>query len=41
MKIDGVGSVTIDAHEAVLPFVVKYFPVLPVCVGRLIGAEAH
>ena len=30
IKIEGVGSVTIAAHEAVVPFVVKYFPEFPV-----------
>jgi hypothetical protein len=29
------------AQDAVLPSVVKYFPLLPVCVGRLTGAAAH
>lgn len=29
----GVGSVTITAHEAVVPFVVKYFPEFPVWLG--------
>jgi hypothetical protein len=33
MKIEGVGSVTIAAHEAAVPFVVRYFPELPVCDG--------
>jgi hypothetical protein len=26
MNISGLGSVTIEAHDAVLPLVVKYFP---------------
>jgi len=34
MNTDGVGSVTIAAHEAVVPFVVKYFPEFPVWEGR-------
>lgn len=33
MKIDGVGSVTIDAHVADEPLVVKYLPELPDCEG--------
>jgi hypothetical protein len=33
MNTDGVGSVTIDCHEAAVPFVVKYFPAFPVCDG--------
>lgn len=33
IKIEGVGSVTIVDQEAVLPFVVKYFPELPVWLG--------
>lgn len=35
------GSVTILAHDAVEPFVVKYFPPFPVWLGRLIGAAAQ
>lgn len=34
MNTEGVGSVTIDAHAAAVPFVVKYFPELPVCDGK-------
>lgn len=34
MKISVSGSVTILAHDAVEPFVVKYLPELPVCEGR-------
>ena len=40
-KTFGSGSVTIDAHDAVLPSVVKYFPPLPDCDGRLTGAAAQ
>jgi hypothetical protein len=32
--ICGSGSVTIVAHDAVEPFVVKYFPPLPLCDGN-------
>lgn len=31
----------IAPHEAVVPFVVRYFPALPVCEGRLTGAAAQ
>ena len=34
MKIDGVGSVTIVAHVADVPLVVKYLPELPDCEGN-------
>jgi hypothetical protein len=30
----GVGSVVIVSHEAAVPFVVKYFPALPVWLGK-------
>lgn len=33
MNTDGVGSVTIDAHAAAVPLVVKYFPEFPLCDG--------
>jgi hypothetical protein len=33
INTDGVGSVTIDAHAAAVPLVVKYFPEFPVCDG--------
>ena len=35
------GSVVMVAHDAVEPSVVRYFPPLPVCEGRLTGAAAH
>ena len=41
MKISVNGSVTILAHDAVEPFVVKYFPPLPDWLGRLTGAAAQ
>jgi hypothetical protein len=34
INTDGVGSVTIDAQEAAVPFVVKYFPEFPACDGN-------
>jgi hypothetical protein len=40
-KICGSGSVTMAAHDAVEPSVVKYFPPLPPWLGRLTGAGAH
>jgi hypothetical protein len=40
-KICGSGSVTMAAHDAVEPSVVKYFPPLPLWLGRLTGAGAH
>jgi hypothetical protein len=41
MNMSALGSVTIAAHDAVVPLVVRYFPELPVCDGRLTGAAAH
>jgi hypothetical protein len=41
MNMSALGSVTIAAHDAVVPLVVKYLPLLPVCDGRLTGAAAH
>jgi hypothetical protein len=38
----GVGSVVIASHEAAVPFVVKYFPALPVWLGKAsIAAQAR
>jgi hypothetical protein len=41
INTDGVGSVTIAAHEAVVPFVVRYFPEFPVWEGNPDGAAAQ
>lgn len=39
--MSAVGSVVTDAHDAVVPSVVKYLPPLPVWLGNPDGAADH